>query len=37
MTERLKGDVFMVNLSNTKDSLYQILIKNLISKETTID
>ena len=35
--EHLKGDVFMVNLSNTKDSLYQILIKNLISKETTID
>lgn len=34
--EKLRGDVFMVNLSNTKDSLYQILIKNLISNETII-
>jgi hypothetical protein len=35
-TERMKGDNFIVNLSNTKNSQYQILIKSTISNETTI-
>jgi hypothetical protein len=36
MTERLKGDNFIVNLSNTQNSQYQILIKSLSSNETTV-
>lgn len=37
MIERLKGDIFIVNLSNTQDSMYQILIKNLVSNATITD
>lgn len=32
--ERIKGETMIVNLSNTKDSNYNILIKNLINNET---
>lgn len=35
--ERMRGDTFIVNLSNTQSSQFQILIKNIISNETTID
>ena len=31
--ERLRGEVFIVNLSNTKDSQFNILIKNTINNE----
>ena len=33
--ERMRGDTFIVNLSNTQSSQFQILIKNIISNETT--
>jgi len=32
--ERLTGNVFLVNLSNTESSQFQILIKNIINSET---
>lgn len=32
--ERIKGEVFIVNLSNTQDSRFNILIKNIINNET---
>lgn len=32
--ERIKGDVFMVNLSNTQSSQFNIIIKNIINNET---
>lgn len=35
--DRMKGDSFIVNLSNTQSSQFQILIKNLVSNETTLD
>lgn len=35
--ERIKGETMIVNLSNTKDSNYNILIKNLINNETITD
>lgn len=31
---RLKGEVFLVNLSNTQDSRFNIIVKNVIDKET---
>jgi hypothetical protein len=31
--ERMRGEVFIVNLSNTKDSQFNIMIKNLVSNE----
>lgn len=31
--ERIRGEVFIVNLSNTKDSRFNILIKNIIDNE----
>ena len=35
--ERLKGNTFIVHLSNTQDSRFQILIKNLVSNEIITD
>ena len=31
--ERMRGEIFIVNLSNTKDSQFNIMIKNLVSNE----
>lgn len=35
--ERMVGEVFIVNLSNTQDSRFNILIKNIINNETIYD
>ena len=32
--ERMKGDTFLVNLSNTKESRFNLIFKNLINDET---
>ena len=35
--ERLTGEVMLVNLSNTQDSRFNILIKNIINNETVYE
>ena len=35
--ERIVGETFLVNLSNTQDSRFNILIKNIINDETVYE
>ncbi len=37
VTEKMKGESFIVHLSNTQDSRFNILIKNIINNETMTD